>query len=287
MDIDIASSSASRSHAAGADLPDWASKVAPAGYIAKGVVYGMVGVLALLAAFGQGGSTEGTRGAIQEIGQQPYGTVMLVIVGVGLVAYVLWRLAQSFFDAEGAGSDAKGLVRRAAFFVSACTYGLLAFFTFNAAFGGGGSSAGGGGGSKSMTAELMSQPFGRWLVGIVGAVVVGVGLYQGYRAWSKKFMEKYDTSKMSPTERTWAKRFGVAGLAARCVTFLIIGGFVIEAAATADPQETKGLGGALRTLASQPYGTWLLAIVAAGLVAYGVYCFSRAFYRDFETSLAS
>lgn len=92
-----------------------------------------------------------------------------------------------------------------------------------------------------------------------------------------------DTGKMSPAQLRWARRLGVAGILSRSVTFVIIGGFLIEAAVTANPDQPTGLGAALQSLASQPCGTWLLAAVAAGLVAYGVFCVSRSFYRQFET----
>ncbi len=96
-------------------------------------------------------------------------------------------------------------------------------------------------------------------------------------------MKQYKAS-LSSTERTWAKRFGQGGLSARGITFLIIGGFVIQAAYQADPSEAKGLDAALATLAAQPYGTVLLVVVALGLAAYGVFCFSIAKYRQFHVA---
>ena len=125
----------------------------------------------------------------------------------------------------------------------------------------------------------MRQPFGRWLVGAVGATVVGVGLYQFVRAWRASFTKRLKRAEMSSTEEEWATKVGRFGFAARGVTFLIIGGFIVTAALQADPSEAQGLDAAFRWLEQQPFGTWLLAIVALGLVAYGVFQIVLAKYR--------
>ena len=130
----------------------------------------------------------------------------------------------------------------------------------------------------------MSQPFGQWLVGIVGAIIIGVGLRQFYKAYTQKYMRRYNLGEMNRKEQRLALRAGQWGLSARGVTFAIIGGFFIQAAIQHDPSEAKGLDAALSTLASQPYGPWLLGLVAAGLVAFGIHCFVKAKYRNFETA---
>lgn len=252
------------------------------GYATKGVVYGLVGALALQTAFGTGGSTTGSRGAIQAIAEQPFGRILLILTMVGLAAYALWRFVEAALDVEEKGTDAKGIAKRIGYAVSGVIYAGLAVYTGQLAFG-----AGGGGGSsrQEWTARLMEQPFGIWLVGIVGVIVIGVGLRQFYQAHKAGFMNEYKTGAMSAKQKRWARRFGQFGLSARGVTFVLIGIFFIQAARQADPSEAQGLGAALQTLAEQPYGPWLLALVALGFVAYGAYCFSRARYRDFEVSV--
>ena len=262
---------------------DWVETFARFGYIAKGVVYGLVGILAVQVAFGTGGETTGAQGVLDTIAAQPFGKILLGLTALGLIGYVVWRFAEAFLDAENNGTDAEGLVKRIGYGVSGGTYGLLAYAAIRMVLGTG-SSGGGSGGNQGWTAELMSQPFGQWLVGIVGAIIVGVGLYHFYKVYTAKFMTGYKAGEMSTTERIWAKRIGRFGLAARGITFGIIGGFVLQAALQAQPGEAEGLGAALDTLARQPYGPWLLGIVALGFVAYGVYCFSRARYRHFRTA---
>jgi hypothetical protein len=142
----------------------------------------------------------------------------------------------------------------------------------------------GSGGSSSnsqqdWTARLLSQPFGQWLVGLIGAFIIGFGFYQLYRAYKAKFRKEMKLREMSPTEETWATRIGRFGEAARGIVFAIIGFFLLQAARQSDPNQARGLDGALQALAQQPHGPWLLGIVALGLVAYGIHMGVQARYR--------
>ena len=239
------------------------------GFAAKGVIYVTIGLLALQAAFGLGGQTTGSRGALVEIASQPLGQVLLGIVAVGLLGLTLWYIARGVPDIEGKGDDPRGLAKRAGAIGSGVGYALLAVFAFQILLG---SSGGGDGPSKSdWTATLMEVPWGRWLVGLVGLVVIGTGLFQFYRAYQAKFREKINSSEMSGAESEWGTRAGQFGIVARGVVVIIIGVFLVNAAWQYDPQEAGGLGQALETLAQQPYGAWVLGVVAAGLIAYGLF----------------
>jgi hypothetical protein len=272
-----------KGEAAGHEVARWVVPVARLGYAAKGLVYGLVGILAFRLAIGAGGELAGTREAVREIGQQSWGTIVLALVALGLVGYAVWRFIEASVDVEGAGSDGKGIVKRIGYAVSGVIYGSLAIYAATIAFGGSGGGAGGGSGTRQgMTAELLASGWGRWVIGLVGLIVIGVGLRQLYLAYEAKFLRKWNTAEMSPPERKWGTLAGRVGLAARAVVFGIIGGFFIQAALQADSSETRGLAGALAAIMAQPYGAWLLAIVAAGLVAYGVYCFTHARYRHFQ-----
>lgn len=263
------------------DQPRWVAPIGRIGYAAKGVVFFAVGLLALLLAFGAGGSAEGARGAIELIAEQPFGRIILAIVAIGLLAYSIFRFVQAALDVEERGTDAKGIVTRIGFAVSGFIYLGLMLLAARLALSGGGSS--GSGDSQSETAAtLLSQPAGQWLVAAVGAVIIGVGLYHAYRVYTANFMDSYRTGEMSLGERTWARRIGRFGLAARGLTFVIIGGFFMQAAIRSDPDEAEGLGGALQTLLEQPFGAVLLGVVAAGFIAYAVYCWSRVAYRSFS-----
>ena len=260
---------------------DWIEPLARLGYTAKGIVYGLVGVLAVRAAIGSGGSTSGSTGALRTIEAQPFGRILLGLTAVGLLGYAVWRLAQAVRDPDREGTDAKGMMKRIAYGVSGLIYVGLAFLAGRMALSSG--SGGGGASRQTWTAQLLAQPFGQWLVGLVGLVIVAVGLFHFYQVYTASFMRRYEVGGMDARERTWARRIGQFGLGARGVTFCIIGGFFLQAALQSDADEARGLGAAFDTLARQPFGKWLLALVAAGFVAYGVYCFSRARYRRFAT----
>lgn len=262
---------------AGAEVARWVEGLARIGYAAKGVVYAIVGVLAAQLAFGSGGRTTGTEGALHTIGGQPWGPGLLALTGIGLVGYALWKLVQGFLDPEHAGTDAKGVVKRIGYVGSGIIHGSLALSAFSLAAGNGG----GGSSTQSKTAELMSYPWGLWLVGLVGVVTLGVGLLQFYRAYEETFLRKWNTGQMSPEQRRWGTRAGRWGFAARGVVFLMMGFFFLRAAIQHDAGEAVGLDGALGKLATTGLGPWVLGVVALGLVAYAVFCFVQARYRHF------
>jgi len=248
---------------------NWIEWLARFGYAAKGVVYAIVGVLAAQTAFGIGGRTTDTQGALQTIVAQPFGKFLLALVAIGLLGYVLWRFVQAIIDPENKGTDAKGIGQRIGYGISGLIYAGLAFSAVKIILG-----SGGGGSNNSTqdgTAWLLSQPFGQWLVGTVGAIIIGMGFYHFYRAYSAKFRNQLKLHQMSNTEQTWATRLGRFGLAARGVVFILIGFFLIQAGRFSNPNRVQGLSGALEALLQQPYGSWLLGVVALGLVAYGTY----------------
>jgi len=252
------------------------------GYAAKGFVYGAIGILALLAAFSAGGDTTDTSGALQAISEQPFGKILLGLIAVGLIGYSIWRLIEGIKDPEDKGTDAKGLLTRLGYLLSGITYigvaanaGLLAI----------GSSSGGGGDSKQdWTAMVMEQPFGRWLVGIAGAITIGIGFWRIYRAYKTKFRKKLNMSELNSDRRDLLVNISRFGIAARGFVFVMIGFFLMQAAKSYDPQKVKGLDGALLTLAQQPFGKALLGIMALGLMAYASYLFVQARYRLIDAS---
>src|SRR3712207_5254022 len=145
------------------------------GYGAQGVVYGLVGGLALLAAIGSGGQTGGSRSALQTLVSQPFGKVWLVLIALGLFGFCAWRILEALTDADNRGSDMKGWAIRGAHLISGIVYAGLALSALNLALGRG------SGGSEDSAARdwtgwLMSQPFGQWLVALVGLVIAGAGL---------------------------------------------------------------------------------------------------------------
>ena len=265
------------------EAPDnWVATLARLGYATIGVVYLLIGVLATQAALGTGGALEDTRGVLFTIARQPFGRLLLGVTALGLSGYALWRLVQALCDPERQGTDARGLLVRLGCAVSGVAYAALAVLAARMALGAGGK--GGHGAEQEWTAMVLAQPLGRWLVGLIGGIMIGVGLAHCYRAYTAHFMQEYATGEMSARQRRWARRLGQWGLAARGVTFGIMGGFLIYAGVSANPSEARGLDGALVAVAQQPYGPWLLGVVALGLVAYGMFCLSQALYRRVVTS---
>lgn len=260
----------------------WTVRLARLGYLAKGVVYAVVGVLALQVALGHGGKTTDTKGALATIAEKPGGTVLLALVAVGLVGYVLWRVVQAWVDPDGKGTGAKGLVTRAGYLVSAGVHAVLAVAAFRLVLGAGGVGSHGDSSAQSWTARLMSEPFGRALVAVVGLVIAGVGVSQARKAWKEKFRATLRLEGLRPAQAEWAVRISKLGILARGAVFVLMGAFLVEAALTANPRQAHGLDGALAKLADQPYGTVLLALAAVGLVAYAVYLAVVARYRRFQ-----
>jgi hypothetical protein len=262
--------------AAGHEVARWIPVLARLGYAAKGVVYGLVGALALQLAFGRGGETTGARGILREIAEGPGGGLLLGIIALGLVGYSLWRLASAITDAEGAGNDLAGLGKRASYAGSGLIHLALAWSAVQLAAGAG------AGGDLPPTAPLLAHGWGRVLLGIVALVTIGVGLFQFRKAYRETFARHWRVGEIPAGQRRWAVRAGRWGLAARGVVFALVGFFLMRAAWQADPGEARDAGGTLAELARAGPEPWLLVVVAAGLVAYGVYCFVEARYRHFR-----
>jgi hypothetical protein len=257
----------------------WITALARIGLVAKGVSYALVGALAIGVAIGEGGKATSRQGALSEIASHGWGKLLLVVLALGFAGYAVWRLAEAIFGRNEDDDGAKGWAKRAGKLARAAICAGLTFTAIKLVAGAGGQESQTAKAHKT-TAEALSWPAGRWLVGIGGACLIGAGLYNGYRGVSEKYLEHWRTGEMSSVERTWGTRVSLAGLLARMVVFGLIGVFVIKAAVEYDPKEAVGLDGALRRLAGHAYGTWLLGLVAAGLVAYAVFCLLEARYRE-------
>ena len=255
------------------EMSPWVERIARFGYVTKGVVYVVVGMLAVGVATGIGGRATDPPGAFQTISTQPFGRIILGFVALGLAGYALWRLVQAVADPEGEGRDASGIASRVGHGAAALGYSVLAFTAGQLVI-----TSGGGSSPKDWTASLLSLPFGWVLVVGVGIGVVGYGLHELYKAYQAEFEAHLKRSEMSDTVESWITHGGRFGLAARGVVFGIAGIFVIVAALQFDPSEAAGLGGALQELLRQPFGSWILGVVALGLVAYGLLMLAVARY---------
>lgn len=256
----------------------WLNALARVGLLAKGASYALVGVLAIKLAADSGGKATSRQGALHTLAQHSFGKLLLIALAFGFAAYALWRFAQAFFDKNNDGDGAKGLAKRAGYFGRGAIYAGLTYSTIKILSGSAQQSQNQE--AHRTTSTALSWPAGRWIVGAAGLVLIGVGLWNGYRALEKKFLKNWKTGGMSATAQRWGARSGVVGLTARMVVFSLIGAFVVKAAYQYDPKEAIGLDGALQKLAAQSYGSWLLGLVAVGLLAYAVFCFFEARYRE-------
>lgn len=261
------------------EVPSWIESLGRFGHVAKGVVYFIIGFLAFRLAIGAGGELSGSREAIREIGQQPFGRLLLGLVATGLLGYTAWRWVQAIRDTEGAGTDAKGICKRLGYAVSGAAYLSLGCFAGSRALGLGGSSSGSSG------SVLLDSSLGRVVLGVAGIVTVGVALYFVYKAYLASFMTKYRLGEMNDTARKVALNAGRIGLSTRAVAFAIIGGFIFVSAlrGTADG-EIAGMSDALAMIAAQEYGKILIGITGFGLMCYAVHMFLMARYRRFNVA---
>jgi Domain of Unknown Function (DUF1206) len=247
--------------------------LARAGLAARGVIYILIGWVAILVALGKTTQQADQRGALQLLSGKPYGLVTLWLLCIGFAAYALWRLSEAAFgvtvDGNGAGPRLKSLAR-------AVVYGSLAVTTFSVINGAKRSQSGQ---QQDWTAKVMSHPGGRWAVGIAGSVIVVAGVILVLDGAKRRFVKYLQTGQMSPGTRRVVLRLGMIGTVARGLVFALTGALVIDAAVTYQAAKAGGLDTALKTLRDQPFGVFALIVAAAGLIVFGVYGLCEARWR--------
>lgn len=251
----------------------WIGPLARIGLSTKGVVYLLIGGLAVLAAAGQGGKVSDSHGAVKTIGEQPFGDSLLIVVAIGFAMYAVWRFLQAALDLDRKGGI-KGAGKRLAYAASAVIYGALAVTAFQLSRG----EDDGGQKPSTWVAEVLSKPFGDLVIGAFGVGIFVYGVVHIWHAITAHFRKKLDLSPLGPRGRALVIWVGRIGTAARGVVFGIVGYHLVLAAIHSSPGETRNVGGALRSLASKPYGEVLLGVTAGGLVLYGAFMLVRARY---------
>jgi hypothetical protein len=248
------------------------------GYGVRGLIYITMGLLAVQVSLGKGGAPAGPQGAIAAIGKQPAGLILLWVILVGLISYSLWGVVRAVLDPLHKGHDLKGLLARFGFLVSAFGYAILIMPTYGYITGA--SKNGNGFQTQKFINSIMAMPWGRWAIGIIGLAVLAGGLYQLYQGFTASFDKQIKTYALTPKEVRLATNVGRFGTSARGVVFALVGGLISLSAYQANPSQPVGMESALATLMKQPYGIWLLGIVAVGLIAFGVYSLlSAAWFR--------
>ncbi|MDQ6724668.1 MAG: DUF1206 domain-containing protein [Actinomycetota bacterium] len=261
----------------------WLERLARAGLVARGVVYVVIGLLAVQVARGQGQDQADKQGAMQAVVHEPLGRILMLGLAIGFAGYALWRLVEAAAGPQGEDDARKAAARRVLSAARGLLYGSFCLTALRLLVGSGGGTSGSNS-QVDWTARVLHWPAGRLLVAAVGAGVVGGGLYVGWRGLSHKFRKGLKSLQMSPAERRWILRFGAAGMVARMIVSVLIGVFLIAAAVQHQPDKSIGIDGALKKLADRSFGPALLLVVALGLVAYGLYSFAEARYRRFGSS---
>ncbi|NPC95176.1 DUF1206 domain-containing protein [Nocardioides sp. zg-DK7169] len=263
---------------------DWLDHAVRAGLVAYGLVHLMIGWLALQLAFGDREGETSTTGALQELAQQPFGSVLVWLVALGLALLVVWRLLEAFAGHQDEDDDDRWK-KQASSVLKAVVYAALSISAIRVATssgdsgggkGGGKGSGGSGGETTTLTAEVMSWPGGQLLIGAVGLAIIGYGLHHLWRAWTDDYREELDAEGRSGDTGTAYLWFGKIGYAAKGLAVGLVGALFVYAAATHDAGRTGGLDEALREVLDQPFGQFLLGVIGVGIGCYGLFAFARA-----------
>lgn len=257
----------------------WVEPLGRAGLVAKGVMYGVIAVLAFRVATGARDQAPDKQGALQAIASGPLGTFLLVLLALGLAGYALWRLAQALFDREHAGDGVKGIAKRAGQLARAGWWGFLCALTVSTIVEGREGGGSGGGSEQKTTAGVFDWPLGREIVYAAGLAFVVAAGFNVWRGVTCRFNKKLKQGEMNDAEEAAATGLGFAGHVARGIVFALIGLFLLRAAWQFDASEARGLDGTLVEVAEAPWGGLLLTGVAAGLLCYALYCLVQARYR--------
>jgi hypothetical protein len=249
-----------------------------AGFVARGITYAVIGVVALAVALGLGGigASPDQQGALSLIGRTALGRVALVVICAGLLAYAVWKLVQGVRGRGPEGGGGSGLKDRVANLAGCGVYVGFFVVALRVLIGAGGNSSAA---QRRATAGVLGWPGGRLIVGIAGAALVAISIYQLSDALRGQFAKDSKTQQMGQTERRLFMRIGQIGLTARAIVFALVGYFLVRAAIDFSPSKAIGVDGALAQLHNQRLGPWVLGLVAVGLVMFAVFSLFEARYR--------
>jgi hypothetical protein len=247
------------------------------GLAARGLMYILIGWIAIEVAVGHSGKKADSSGALRLVGSSPVGKVALWLLVVGFVGLALWRLTEAIYGA--AGPDGHKAGKRIAALGRTILYGFLAYVVLKYAIGAGAPKSTNSQ-SKDLTATIMAHPGGRVLVILIGLALAIAGVILAYQAWRKDFLKHLQMGTAGPTARRVVERLGQIGGIARGVVFAVAGIFLLVAGVKANPGQAKGIDSTLRAFTSTPLGPWLLVLVAVGLVVFGLYSWCEARWRQ-------
>jgi hypothetical protein len=252
--------------------------VARWGLVSKGALYLLVGGIAADVAIAGGERLRDRGGAVSAVADTWYGKVLIFLVAIGLAGYAAWRFAQGVLGRPLEGGKKESWPKRISYFARSVWYLFLLWVVLAALAGA--DEEGGSREEDRATARVLDWPLGRWIVGAVGLGILGAGVFNYWRGITAGFKKNLKLRKMSVVEEKVFTVIGMVGHIARGTVFGLVGFFLVRAAWLYDPEEAIGLDGALAKILRQDYGDTMLGIVSAGLIAYGLYCFVEARYRE-------
>ena len=250
------------------------NKAARIGFLAKGLVYALIGALSIQVAFGQSEQTD-QQGALQSVAEKPGGSFVLWLMVLGFVGYAVWRFSEAAWGRRDETDEKKRTVKRLGSAANGLIYlgfGILAFRTVTAGSSGGSTSA-------DVTATVLKWPGGQTMVFVAGLVVIAIAIGLTVRGLKTDFEKHLDTGRMSQTTFKAVRRLGQVGYVARGVVFGLVGIFVCKAAMDYQPDKASGFDVALKSIAGAPFGQFLLVLAGLGLICFGAYCVAEARYR--------
>jgi hypothetical protein len=267
--------------ALGAADGDGLENLARVGLASYGVVHLLVAWLALQLAWGTSRESADQSGALSTVAESPVGKPLLWIIALGMIALAVWQALEVLRWRSGwsASGDArtKAVKKSAKAVAKAIVYAALAVLAIRFATGSGQSSSQQ---QQSTTAGVFGWPAGRWLIGLAGLVLLGIGIYHVYKGVTKHFLKEIDLAEAPPAATRLVTRLGQVGYPGKGIALGVVGGLLVWSAVTFDPAKASGLDGALRTILDAPFGQFLLTLVALGIAAFGAYLFVRARYPE-------
>jgi hypothetical protein len=262
-----------------AEAKPWIKKIAQAGYISKGIVYVLLGLLGFMAAFELTRNNEATQsGTLQFVKDLPAGTILLLLLALGLICYSIWRGIQTFYNPT---NEEKKWTKRLRYLFSGLAYLALAYTALRAAFE---NNSNNGDQNQKLAGELMSQPLGQVLVGIAGLIFAGVGIYQIYYGFSEKYRKHVQDLSLQSQHASTLLKSGKIGYISRGTVWLVIAYLFFRAAIHSSASEAGSTGKAFQFIETSSFGSYLLAALGLGLIAYGIFNFIRARYEQFTSS---
>jgi hypothetical protein len=250
--------------------------LARAGLVARGIMYAVIGWIALQIAFGKTHQLADRSGALHELSSTPFGAAALWLLVVGFFGLTLWRLSEVLYGVPGSGGRASS--SRLASLARAVIYAIIGYGVLKYALGEG-TPQSTNQQSVDLTATLLRHNGGQAVAVIIGFGLAALGCYLGYQYWRKEFLSDLQLGRMRARTRRIVERLGQVGGVARGIVFVTAGIFLVVAAAKAQPREAKGIDSSLRALAGTPLGPWLLVAVAIGLIMFGVFSCCEARWR--------